>query len=244
MDGDYPTDRPWSDAYGFLPTDADWPETRQQKVPPIRDWTPREQAIYNYARSEVATLTTERDKAEATLEMVKALADGYGWLSEGRGPYAYDDAHYDDDVRTFVGQLLEMLPSGNWLGMPAWEAKFRATEAERDRYREALEEAKKVIGYESQGYGSFPGGDPRNFTPDEEENTPEELAAWKAACEAWDRGEGKDTGPQCQTMGDGSVVTGTGYGMGTYQWPHPAIEYIDAIAEGRALAGTGETPRE
>lgn len=145
----------------------------QVQMPDLKDWTPREQAIYNYARSEVATLTTERD-----------------------------------------------------------------------RYREALEEAKKVIGYESQGYGNFPGGDPRNFTPDEEVNTPEELTAWKAACEAWARGEGQDTGPQCQTMGDGSVVTGTGYGMGTYQWPHPAIEYIEAIAEGLALAGTGETPDE
>lgn len=106
---------------------------------------------------------------------------------------------------------------------------------ERDRLLKGLAKAKQVIGYEAQGYGSFPGGDPRNFTPDEEVNTPEELAAWKAACEAWDRGDGEDTGPQCQTMGDGSVVTGTGFGMGTYQWPHPAIEYIDAIVAGAAL---------
>jgi hypothetical protein len=40
-------------------------------------------------------------------------------------------------------------------------------------------------------YGYFPGGDydPRRFEPDEEACTPAELAAWKEACAAWDRGE-------------------------------------------------------
>ncbi len=38
-------------------------------------------------------------------------------------------------------------------------------------------------------YGYFNGGDPRDFSPDEECCTPEELAAHKAACEAWNRGE-------------------------------------------------------
>lgn len=71
--------------------------------------------------------------------MVKALADGYGWLAEGRGSYRYDDGRYDDDVRAFATQLHELLPSGNWLGFPEWEAKYRRMEAEIEGYRQALE---------------------------------------------------------------------------------------------------------
>ena len=82
----------------------------------------------------------DRDKAETTLEMVKALADGYGWLSEGRGSYEWDDGRYDDDVRTFTGQLLELLPSGNWLGMREWEAKYRKAEARVAELTAALTE--------------------------------------------------------------------------------------------------------
>jgi hypothetical protein len=51
----------------------------------------------------------------------------------------------------------------------------------------------------STSYGGYYGGDPRKFHPDEECCKPEEIAAWKAACAAWDRGETPDprTGP-CQ----------------------------------------------
>lgn len=66
-------------------------------------------------------------------------------------------------------------------------------------------------------YGPFPGGDPRKFEPDEECNTPAEIAAWKQACAEWDAGEGTDRGPSCQFLGDGSAVTGTGFGIGTYE---------------------------
>lgn len=38
-------------------------------------------------------------------------------------------------------------------------------------------------------YGFFLGGDPRRFKPDDEMNSPEELARWRAACAAWDRGD-------------------------------------------------------
>lgn len=37
-------------------------------------------------------------------------------------------------------------------------------------------------------YGWYLGGDPRQFEPDEE-NRPDEIAAWRSACEAWERGE-------------------------------------------------------
>lgn len=41
----------------------------------------------------------------------------------------------------------------------------------------------------SPSYGYFLGGDPRDFAPDPECNTPEELEAHKVACAAWERGE-------------------------------------------------------
>lgn len=68
-------------------------------------------------------------------------------------------------------------------------------------------------------YGPFPGGDPRRFKPDEECCSVEEIANWKAACDAWDGGEYQDRGPGCLTLGDGSVAAaGTGFGIGTYTW--------------------------
>lgn len=38
-------------------------------------------------------------------------------------------------------------------------------------------------------YGSFYGGDPRRFTPDEECSTEAERALHRQHCEAWERGE-------------------------------------------------------
>lgn len=38
-------------------------------------------------------------------------------------------------------------------------------------------------------YGYYPGGDPRDFSPDPECCTAAELAAHKEACAAWERGE-------------------------------------------------------
>jgi len=64
-------------------------------------------------------------------------------------------------------------------------------------------------------YGPFIGGDPRNYLPDEECCTPDEWAAWAMACTEWDAGEGIDRGPGCSTFGDGSVVSGKGFGIGT-----------------------------
>ena len=42
---------------------------------------------------------------------------------------------------------------------------------------------------EDLNYGTFIGGDPRDFTPDPESSTEGERALHKAACEAWERGE-------------------------------------------------------
>lgn len=66
-------------------------------------------------------------------------------------------------------------------------------------------------------YGLFPGGDPRLFQPDEEVCTPAEITAWQLACIEWNEGRGKDRGPSCAALGDGSAWDGTGFGIGTYE---------------------------
>jgi len=79
------------------------------------------------------------------------------------------------------------------------------------------------------GYGFFPGGDPKDFTPDSEGTKPEELEAWKVACKAWDeaeeRGEVPDPmSPACQATGKGGFITFGKFGLGTY-----TIEHEDTI---------------
>ena len=74
-------------------------------------------------------------------------------------------------------------------------------------------------------YGCFPGGDPREFTPDSEWCTPEEIEAHKRDCAAWDRGE-KTTVPVSGMLPDGNGgvmhVSRSSYGLGVY-----SIEFED-----------------
>lgn len=65
-------------------------------------------------------------------------------------------------------------------------------ENEVERLRGLVAQALPYLEYveaDEVSYGYFLGGDPRKFSPDPECSTPEEQAAWKADCEAWDRGE-------------------------------------------------------
>ena len=50
---------------------------------------------------------------EARMQRVLNVVGGYDWLGEGRGPYNYDDARYDDDVMAFVQELHGAL-EGQW----------------------------------------------------------------------------------------------------------------------------------
>ncbi len=65
-------------------------------------------------------------------------------------------------------------------------------------------------------YGLFHGGDPRDFKPDEDACSPEEIESHRLACEEWNNGNQVDRGPSCQTLGDGSSVMGSGFGIGTF----------------------------
>ena len=72
-------------------------------------------------------------------------------------------------------------------------------------------------------YGHFTGTDPRDFFPDYELCTEEEIANWQADCEAWNKGEGKPAPPPGRTLykRDGSFfghVLAPRYGVGTYRY--------------------------
>jgi hypothetical protein len=99
-------------------------------------------------------------------------------------------------------------------------------------------------------YGFFGGGNPHEFRPDEE-NAPEEIAAHRGACEAWDRGDrpelpasGRTELVTIQEMPDGAggtlpahtgpaIVCGGSFGAGVYTYRDP--EAVRLIAELKGL---------
>lgn len=86
-------------------------------------------------------------------------------------------------------------------------------------------------------YGHFPGGDPRMFTPDTESCMPEEIAAHKAACEAWDRGKRMEPkmvpGFYPNPDGDGGLfLDGSDYGVGIYRFDCEGNSYCPLCPSG------------
>lgn len=74
-------------------------------------------------------------------------------------------------------------------------------------------------------YGFFPGGDPRQFSPDPESCTEKELALHKEHCAAWDRGERPPVAIS-GFVGPNVHVTRSAYGLGTYtvDWDDEDLE--------------------
>lgn len=64
------------------------------------------------------------------------------------------------------------------------------------------------------GYGFFIGGDPRDFTPDDECCTKEEIDAWREACKKYREG---DHVPGGVVIGPGFIGCGGRFGIGTYR---------------------------
>lgn len=92
------------------------------------------------------------------------------------------------------------------------------------------EESEGLIEHEHGGYGFFPGGDPRRFSPDPECSDDEEREAHRAACAAWDEAERAGLPPpesrgSCVHM-PGVILTLSGFGLGVYSYPcsDPACE--------------------
>ncbi len=85
-------------------------------------------------------------------------------------------------------------------------------------------------------YGYFPGGDPRNFHPDPECCTPVEMAAHKAACEAWDGGDRTEHERHhhklIENTGGRTVIASMAgaFGLGTYQFrDEDAEDVLDQV---------------
>lgn len=90
------------------------------------------------------------------------------------------------------------------------------------RVAEAMKLARKYIEEAATpqgGYGFFCGGDPRDFVPDEESCSPEELAAHKKACEEADTEE-KARKLSCPSgwVAPGIHVTRSPFGIGSYTY--------------------------
>lgn len=98
-------------------------------------------------------------------------------------------------------------------------------------------------------YGYFHGGDPRDFCPDGEVCTPAEMAAHKAACEAWERGERPEYERhrhEVTEVGATTVVTSYAgsFGMGTYQMrDEEAEDVLDQVEAALALLLPSEEPK-
>jgi hypothetical protein len=105
--------------------------------------------------------------------------------------------------------------------------------------------------YPSQesGYGYFHGGDPRNFHPDGECCSPDEIANHRKACQLWDEAEAKGKTPEPEECPSGWIFDEHGkpiahvlrspYGIGIYTYemeqyfelhePHEKRDYDDLI---------------
>ena len=73
------------------------------------------------------------------------------------------------------------------------------------------------LDYPTAVYGTFMGGDPRDFTPDPESATPDEIARHKADCAAAEAGKLAHKVPDCvaHQTDEGTVfVTRSSYGLG------------------------------
>ena len=71
------------------------------------------------------------------------------------------------------------------------------------------------IPVQEHGYGFFPGGDPRDFTPDGDAME-EEIENHRLACAAWDRGEQQHSKPDGEWVAPGIHVTRCQFGLGSY----------------------------
>lgn len=94
---------------------------------------------------------------------------------------------------------------------------------------------------EHESYGQFLGGDPRTFTPDPECSTPEERAAHKAACDAYDRSEREPTEVvSVAAAGKATVLTHyRNFGLGTNVLREPRYKAFCEAVDAARVAGHG-----
>ncbi len=91
--------------------------------------------------------------------------------------------------------------------------------SDRELLLAALPYVRKAAEEPESMYGAFHGGDPRDFTPDSDGTSDEELAAHRAACEAAEKDEKArelaDTHSWHALEGGGAVhIARSGFGLG------------------------------
>jgi len=100
---------------------------------------------------------------------------------------------------------------------PALLAALARLEKAEGLLREALPYVASAA-EKQHGYGHFPGGDPRKFTPDEDGTLPEERKAWEEAC-----AKAENVAPAGEWIpageGHGGIhVTWQRFGLGVYTY--------------------------
>jgi hypothetical protein len=93
--------------------------------------------------------------------------------------------------------------------------------------RALLEDVRRQA--EDVGYGYFPGGDPRLFSPDPEASTEAEREQHRVDCERAEQHLPPLTRTGREVMGEGDRaidVHFAGYGLGTYTMEDPAMQDI------------------
>lgn len=125
-------------------------------------------------------------------------------------------------------------------------ASPRLTPAERETLREVVDRRALLDEVLSdaaiyQGYGFMRPDDPRDFNPDVECCTPQEIENHRLACEAFERGEPlpeQAFTPDAATVVNGAIVHTTGgpWGIGGYTMRDPEmIELRDATRNAVAI---------
>jgi hypothetical protein len=156
---------------------------------------------------------------------------GEEWMVDPDGEHA---AEVTEQIRT-------------WLAAELRAAHDAGVAEERARWTPIAMAAREALAKYAHdtGYGFFIGGDPRRFTPDEESTTPEEMAAWKAACaEAEANEKARDLESPCgletvehEGRNVPAFVDRAPFGLGTYEC---GDEEAEAACEAiTALLGDG-----
>lgn len=192
--------------------------------------SPRQERLLAAIRECLASPTAWRGCDYAEVRIVgETLPDFCARVLDARLAYA------DERARTLVGVVDEVLAQ-----LAEEEGPSPVAQA-----RTALEAVLPMLSEMSRSdvtYGYYCGGDPRDFSPDRECCTAEEIAAWESACAAWERGERPDPGGPHQPLAEGETVADAlSGGAGA-----DAVLVVDGTAIHKTVAhyGVGTTTSE
>lgn len=104
-------------------------------------------------------------------------------------------------------------------------------------WKNALE---KIAQHKESSYGFFHGGDPRDFSPDGENNTDEEKAAHDEACKAFDEADKKGEPLPLMRCASGPSPCGghvlrSQFGLGVSSHPSPCALVAQDALSGKAV---------